>query len=383
MNVIVELLSLPSTYMFLSVSILPIVLFFKGKKQIISKEGYYTLLIGTLILSLATFLGMLYEYQVDLDIVNFSLMNLGGEGTRLIFIYLPGILLVVYGLSKSLPSIKDLSDEVQRRTKAEEEMVLLLEDMQKLASKADDANQAKSNFLASMSHELRTPLNAIIGFAEMLSLPNANYSREKQIEYNDIIAKSGKHLLSLINDILDLSKIEEGKLELTIEKCNIDHVLSDALENVQLVADNKNIEFNIKSEPFTLSTDRRLLKQILINLLSNAVKFSFKDSQITISSKSIANGLSISIQDEGIGMTAEEAEKVTEPFFQVEETYNRTAEGTGLGLALVKRFAEFIGGKLTISSVKGEGTIATVEVIDLSEEIDSKAAAHKSFSIKV
>lgn len=374
MDLLVQVLSLPAAYIFFGVAALPIMLFSKGESRLPNATSYRTLLGGTLLLAVASFLSALSELKASNEellffnaAVQLSILNFSTEDTRLMLFYFPGLIIVVVGLAIALPNIKHLADEVKRRAKAEEELTLMLSELQVLTHKAEEANTAKSNFLASMSHELRTPLNAIIGFAEMLVLPNLVKDKERQKEYHEIIAKSGKHLLSLINDILDLSKIEEGKFERSIDEWNVNNILREALETVHLPARDKDLTLLIVQDDILLITDGRLLKQILINVLSNAVKFSIDGGEIKVELKAQSNGLNIVIEDQGIGMTEEEVAKVTDPFFQVEEAYSRTTEGSGLGMALVKRFVEFLDGKLVISSVKGEGTIINIEMPNLSE----------------
>lgn len=372
MDLVIQVLSLPATYIFFGVVALPIMIFSKGRSRLPNANGYRALLTGTLLLSVASFLGVLNELNVESIFVQFSVLNWSAEETRLMLLYLPGLLIVVIGLSISLPNIKLLGDEVKRRSKAEDELRLMLAEMQQLTLKAEQANRAKSSFLAGMSHELRTPLNAIIGFSELLTLPSYENSEKQTQEYQEIILKSGRHLLTLINDILDLSKIEEGKLDINIAEWDVNKTISEACETIQLAAADKNILIKVVSKEHLIATDGRFLKQILINVLSNSIKFSNSNSEITITTKSTDDRLSIVIEDEGIGMTDEEVLNATEPFYQAEDTYNRTTEGSGLGLALVKRFVEFIGGDLTITSVKDHGTVVAIEVPNLTKDEQSK-----------
>lgn len=367
MELLVKVISEPSFYVFLGIATLPVMIFSKGKSRLPSKVGYRALVGGTLLLTIASFLTLLNEMEIDSVFVQNGLLALDSEDTRFLFLYLPGLIFIVFGLSRSLPNIKLLADEVTKRTKAEQELRLMVEEMQSLTHKAEQANRAKSNFLASMSHELRTPLNAIIGFAELLTLPGYENSKEKQQEYQEIILKSGKHLLSLINEILDLSRIEEGKLEINIEECDINTIINEAVETIKLAASDKNISILVNVEDHIIATDERFLKQMLINILSNAIKFSMSRSAVTVTSCILNDRVSILVEDEGIGMTEKEVKDATEPFYQVEDTYNRTAEGSGLGLALVKRFAEFIGGVLTITSEKGKGTVVQIDIPNLKK----------------
>ena len=373
MDLLITILSLPAAYIFFGILALPIMIFSKGKSRLPDSTGYWSLMSGTLLLTFASFLTVLSELNASNeelvffeDLVRLRILNFSPEDTRLLFFYLPGLIVVVAGLAISLPNIKLLADEVNKRAKAEEELKSMLSELQTLTHKAEEANRAKSNFLANMSHEVRTPLNAIIGFAEMLALPNLIKTKKRQKEYHDIIVKSGKHLLSLINDILDLSKIEEGKIEKTLAQWDFNLILRDALETIHISAAEKKLILTVTPLEILLVTDGGLLKQILINVLSNAVKFSVDGGEIKVLLKALPNGISIIVEDNGIGMTDEEVSKVAEPFFQVEEAYSRVREGSGLGMALVKRFVEFLDGNLMISSVKGEGTTVKIEIPNLN-----------------
>jgi PAS domain S-box-containing protein len=225
-----------------------------------------------------------------------------------------------------------------------------------------DANLAKDRFLASMSHELRTPLNAIIGFTGTLLMRLPGPLTDNQHKQLVTIESSSKHLLSLINDLLDLAKVESGKIELNFEKVDCQKVLDDVFITLKPLADKKGINFNVKISPdlenITLSTDRRSLTQILINLTNNAIKFTDK-GYITIllnSNEEIPKSYRFNVFDTGIGISIEDKEKLFNAYKQVGTHSNKYKEGTGLGLHLSQKLAQLLGSKIDFVSKIGEGS---------------------------
>jgi signal transduction histidine kinase len=220
------------------------------------------------------------------------------------------------------------------------------------------ANRHKSEFLANVSHELRTPLNAIIGFSEVLQERLFGELNEKQAEYTDDILSSGRHLLSLINDILDLSKIEAGRMELEVTTFH----LPDAVENALLLIRERASRHGIKIDRVIddrigdFTGDERKIKQILVNLLSNAVKFTPEGGQIKVEAALGDSAVIISVTDTGIGIAREDHEAIFEEFRQVGTNYAQKREGTGLGLSLTRRFVEMHGGKIWVESEPGKGS---------------------------
>jgi signal transduction histidine kinase len=233
-------------------------------------------------------------------------------------------------------------------------------------SQAELANRAKGDFLANMSHELRTPLNAIIGFSEVISNqlfgPIAN---EKYLEYIKDIHASSLHLLSIINDVLDMSKIEAGKVELAKDVIRIKSVVGDVMRMVGERACSRNIELTaqLPDEDLEIWADERSMKQILLNLLANAINFSNSGGQVCIrvipGKPEVAV---IEIEDRGIGMNEEEQRRALQPFGQAKPAMTRTSGGTGLGLPITKGLVEAHGGTLTIQSRSGFGTIVRIEM---------------------
>jgi len=223
------------------------------------------------------------------------------------------------------------------------------------------ANRHKSEFLANVSHELRTPLNAIIGFSEVLGERMFGELNEKQAEYTEDILSSGRHLLSLINDILDLSKIEAGRMELELTKFDLPSAVENALILVRERATRHGIKLEraIDERLGDFTGDERKVKQILVNLLSNSVKFTPEGGKIHVNASLNNGSVIISIADTGIGIAKEDQEAIFEEFRQVGTNYAQKREGTGLGLTLTRKFVEMHGGKIWVESEPGKGSTFT------------------------
>ena len=220
------------------------------------------------------------------------------------------------------------------------------------------ANQHKSEFLANMSHELRTPLNAVIGFSEVLGEKMFGELNEKQAEYVDDIHTSGRHLLSLINDILDLSKVEAGRMELDVTTFDIREAVGNALTLVGERALRRAIalESELDESLADMTGDERKVKQILLNLLSNAIKFTPEGGRVTLTANGADSALVIAVRDTGVGISADDLGHIFEEFRQVGTDYARKVEGTGLGLTLTRRFVELHGGAIVVESELGAGS---------------------------
>jgi signal transduction histidine kinase/DNA-binding response OmpR family regulator len=226
------------------------------------------------------------------------------------------------------------------------------------SNQLEAANKTKSEFLANMSHELRTPLNSIIGFSEVLHDQTFGTVNDKQLKYINNVLISGKHLLQLINDILDLSKVEAGKVELIYEDFELLRAIDEVKTLIISIASKKNISIEINIEPqlTTLHADIGKIKQILFNLLSNAIKFSSEHSVVTVDVVRIEDMAQISVTDTGIGISKEDQKKLFKTFVQIDAAASRQYEGTGLGLALVRQFAQLHGGKAWVESEPGKGS---------------------------
>ncbi len=227
-----------------------------------------------------------------------------------------------------------------------------------------EASRHKSEFLANMSHELRTPLNAILGFSEVLVEKMFGEVNEKQLDYLKDIHSSGQHLLSLINDILDLSKIEAGKMELQPSDFDLPAALQTAVTLVKERAQSHGIQLNLEIAPKlgTIHADERKFKQIMLNLLSNAMKFTPDRGTVAVTAKANDTMVEVSVTDSGAGIAPEDHGAVFEEFRQVGQDAGRKAEGTGLGLPLTKRFVELHGGKIHLESVLGKGSTFTFTI---------------------
>ncbi len=261
-----------------------------------------------------------------------------------------------------METVRDLQKE---RQIAEEQSQRLAELADKYASekaRAEAANRSKSEFLANMSHELRTPLNAIIGFSEVMT--NEFFGpigTPKYIEYANDIRRSGQFLLDVINDILDMSKIEAGRLDLEIEDVNFPTLLEEVMRLVgPRAAEGKLSIIQHAEEAKPFRADRRALKQVMINLLSNAVKFTPEGGTVTIKGRSTENGFALSIADTGIGIPQRDIQKLGRPFEQVENQFTKSRGGSGLGLAISRSLIELHHGALEITSAVGKGTTVTV-----------------------
>jgi two-component system, NtrC family, sensor kinase len=257
-------------------------------------------------------------------------------------------------------SYADLEQKVEERTREVEEK----------SRELGLISQRKSEFLANMSHELRTPLNAILGFSEVLLERMFGDLNDRQEEYQRDILTSGQHLLSLINDILDLSKVEAGRMELELNEFSLRDALEHGLTMLRERAGNHGIALGLELDPTLdlIYADERKVKQVVFNLLSNAVKFTPDGGQIDLSARRNDGNVLIAVHDSGVGISPEDQERLFEEFRQVGEG-SRQAEGTGLGLALSKKFVELHGGRISVESEIGVGSTFTVKLPLRCDEI--------------
>jgi signal transduction histidine kinase len=246
------------------------------------------------------------------------------------------------------------------------ENVRLFDEIQDKSRQLAEASERKSQFLASMSHELRTPLNAIIGLTEMMVTNTARFGTEKVLEPLRRVNAAGKHLLDLINEVLDLSKIEAGKLELNVEAVDLARLIDEVIGTAgQLAEKNQNrLIVEAQENVGALVADSMRLKQILLNLLSNACKFT-KEGEVALRVCKVADGrdwVELAVTDSGIGMTAEQLAKLFQDFTQADSLTARRYGGTGLGLAISRKLARMMGGDVTVASEPGKGSVFTLRL---------------------
>jgi signal transduction histidine kinase len=251
------------------------------------------------------------------------------------------------------------------------ENVRLFDEIQDKNRQLELASQNKSQFVSSMSHELRTPLNAIIGLTEMMVTNAARFGTDKALEPLKRVNAAGTHLLGLINQVLDLSKIEAGKLELNPESVNLAPLIDEVIGTAgQLAEQNKNrLVVEEERNLGAVTVDPMRLRQILLNLLSNACKFT-KQGEVKLEARRVANGgdwIELAVCDTGIGMTPEQQAKLFAEFTQADSLTARKFGGTGLGLAISRRLARMMGGDVTVASEPGKGSVFTVRLPGCAE----------------
>jgi two-component system cell cycle sensor histidine kinase PleC len=276
-------------------------------------------------------------------------------------------------------ALKRAVDSLER---SQEQLAELARNYEMEKIRAEAANKAKSEFLANMSHELRTPLNAINGFSEIMTAELFGPLGDRRYkEYVGDILSSGQHLLSVINDILDMSKIEAGKMTLRFEMLDLHDVAEDAVRLVRGRAEAAGLTLSVDMEGLPeVEADFRALKQVLLNLLSNAVKFTPRGGAIRVSARAGRDirgveWVQVSVQDTGIGISKEDLARLASPFEQVESQHAKTQQGTGLGLALSKALIAMHSGALDIHSEPGKGTTVTFVLAQKRERPSGDVAA--------
>ncbi|MDP3589868.1 MAG: ATP-binding protein, partial [Methylobacter sp.] len=261
-------------------------------------------------------------------------------------------------------ALKQLNEELEQRVQQRTELLLQAKE------EADRANSAKSEFLSRMSHELRTPMNAIMGFAQLLESDQETPLTPDQADNVREIFHAGKHLLELINEVLDLARIETGRIELSLEPVEVPSLIGECMALLQPLTSEHQIELKLDIDgPATVQADRLRLRQILLNLLSNAVKYNRYKGNVRISCRPAADdGIRIAVHDSGRGIAADALSRLFKPFERIESAYDGI-EGTGIGLALCKRLVEAMGGSIGVESVSGVGSTFWVDLPEAEEKV--------------
>lgn len=252
---------------------------------------------------------------------------------------------------------QQLQEQATELEAISEQLIMVNKDLERQRAAADEANLAKSNFLAVMSHELRTPLNAIGGYVQLMSMGVHGTVTAEQQEALDRIDRSQRHLLRLINDVLNLSRIEAGRVDYEVRKVSLAEIVRSVMPMIEPQVDAKHISLETAvSAKAEAVADRDKVQQILLNLLTNATKFTPVGGSICVEADRDESNVQLRVIDTGVGIPVEMLDKIFEPFIQVDASRSRAVEGTGLGLAISRDLARGMGGDLTVRSTLGEGS---------------------------
>jgi signal transduction histidine kinase len=305
--------------------------------------------------------------QKKLERSEFNRIKIEGDNERKSFF----LMKIIQDFQESQQAVQRKSEELETALNHLQELQVITENAKMMA---EEANRTKSSFLANMSHELRTPLNAIIGYSEILAEDARDSGQVEVVQDLGKIQGAGKHLLSLINDILDLSKIESGKMELHLETINIPQLIQEITDTIQPLCEKNNNEliFDYPNDVILMWGDSTKIRQSLFNLLSNASKFTYNGQLSLKITKEFAPGLTeddkskamvcFQVSDTGIGIKPEQIAKLFQPFSQADSSTTRKYGGTGLGLAITREFAKMMGGDVMVESEYGCGSVFTLQI---------------------
>ena len=310
--------------------------------------------------------------EPDLPALAAALHAAAHDGSAQVYVATPGegcldISLQARDATLLVASVRDASEQMVRERRLE---------AARLA--AEQQNAGKSRFLANMSHELRTPLNAIMGFSDIMRQRLFGPLGDRYAEYSELIHESGTHLLELINDVLDMSKIEAERFELSIETFDARDAVQAVLRLMRGQAERAGVHLRsvLPAAPLHVDADRRALKQIALNLISNALKFTPRGGSVTVTVQGAGDILEIVVADTGVGIAGDDLERLGRPFEQAGDAEQR-AEGTGLGLSLVRAFARLHNGEMTLESSMGEGTSVTIRLPVLTPDSAAESPLRK------
>ncbi len=363
----------PELLFFLFVSVMPAAMIFRSESGRHLGIGQVQIIFGCLLLSFGWAVD--YSFHTMTEVADTPASVAVPHLLLVLFGYVPGVCLVGFGSITSTRELTGLKHEIERRQAAEAELVAMNEKLSEAARHAEQANKAKSDFLANMSHDLRTPLNAIMGFSELMHAETfGKLGADRYKDYLDAINSSSKQLHDNISDILDFTKAKSGQMRLRREPVDLRALVRECVAMSRGAAETKHISFStIISADMVVVADRRMLTQVLLNLLSNAIKLSPDYGKVSLVMSQQSDGRPVmTVKDSGAGMQEADIALATSPFEVSDSLVARSHEGAALQLALVNKFIELHDGQLQIDSKQGVGTSITVKLPPIKQTAKNK-----------